>query len=160
MSAKRSQQHQAGPFQHPAPVCTCVPRPSQPYRNRTLPPRCAALSNRNAKTDRAGADFAPPDVPSLPVTARHAPSDLWELHTGPCLWRGEPPFPTIHVWTRLLLFQQLLIDVMDLLDPDYVRVLAGRRVKLFPVAYDPLPKVCAHATGIRTARRRLQLFPC
>ena len=37
--------------------------------------------------------------------------------------------------------QQLLVDAIDLLDPDYVRVPANRRIRLSPVAYAPLPNV-------------------
>lgn len=41
----------------------------------------------------------------------------------------------------MLLLQQLLVDAIDLLDPDYVRVPANRRIRLAPVAYAPLPNV-------------------
>jgi hypothetical protein len=37
--------------------------------------------------------------------------------------------------------QQLLVDAIDLLDPDYVRVPMNRRIRLSPVAYAPLPNV-------------------
>lgn len=40
-----------------------------------------------------------------------------------------------------MLLQQLLVDTIDLLDPDYVRVPANRRIRLSPVAYAPLPNV-------------------
>lgn len=40
-----------------------------------------------------------------------------------------------------MLLQQLLVDAIDLLDPDYVRVPANRRIRLAPVAYQPLPNV-------------------
>lgn len=41
----------------------------------------------------------------------------------------------------MLLLQQLLVDAIDLLDPDYVRVPMNRRIRLSPVAYAPLPNV-------------------
>jgi hypothetical protein len=44
-------------------------------------------------------------------------------------------------WTRVLLLQQLLVDAIDLLDPDYVRVPKCRRVRLMPEYYAPLPNV-------------------
>lgn len=56
----------------------------------------------------------------------------------------KPP-PRTHArarrWTRVLLLQQLLVDAIDLLDPDYVRVPMNRRIRLSPVAYAPLPNV-------------------
>ncbi|KAL6750959.1 hypothetical protein V8C86DRAFT_758259 [Haematococcus lacustris] len=55
-----------------------------------------------------------------------------------CRWQGQPAFP-INRWTRLLLLQQLLVDTIDLLDPNFVRVPANRRVRLAPVKYGPLP---------------------
>lgn len=51
------------------------------------------------------------------------------------------PFVLLCRWTRVLLLQQLLVDAIDLLDPDYVRVPANRRIRLAPVAYAPLPNV-------------------
>eukprot|EP00879_Flechtneria_rotunda_P009843 GHRR01010295.1.p1 GENE.GHRR01010295.1~~GHRR01010295.1.p1 ORF type:complete len:468 (+),score=159.46 GHRR01010295.1:777-2180(+) len=73
-------------------------------------------------------------------------TDLAALLTGPS-WMGEPPAgsrdetATSHRWSRVLLLQQLLVDAIDLLDPDYVRVPANRRIRLAPVAYSPLPNV-------------------
>jgi hypothetical protein len=64
--------------------------------------------------------------------------DLAALLTGPC-WRGESP--GAHPWTRILLLQQLLVDTVDLLDPDFVRVAPSRRLRLSPVRYAPLPNV-------------------
>jgi hypothetical protein len=65
--------------------------------------------------------------------------DLAALLTGPS-WRGQPP-GAFNPWTRILLLQQLMIDTVDLLDPDYVRVGNSRRVRLSPVRYAPLPNV-------------------
>eukprot|EP00878_Enallax_costatus_P024023 GHUV01025610.1.p1 GENE.GHUV01025610.1~~GHUV01025610.1.p1 ORF type:complete len:472 (+),score=95.66 GHUV01025610.1:590-2005(+) len=91
-------------------------------------------------------------------------ADLAALLTGPS-WMGEPPapahspvrlnqttnsngragtakqLPPAERWSRVLLLQQLLVDTIDLLDPDYVRVPANRRIRLAPVAYAPLPNV-------------------
>ncbi|KAF8071343.1 hypothetical protein HT031_001427 [Scenedesmus sp. PABB004] len=67
-------------------------------------------------------------------------ADLAALLTGPS-WMGEPIAPAPHRWARVLLLQQLLVDAIDLLDPDYVRVPANRRIRLAPVAYSPLPNV-------------------
>lgn len=44
-------------------------------------------------------------------------SDIIDLCTGQT-WRGEGPFPC-NRWTRVLLLQQLLVELMDLLDPDW-----------------------------------------
>ena len=41
----------------------------------------------------------------------------------------------------MLFLQQLLVDAIDLLDPDYVRVPKSRRVRLMPEAYATLPNV-------------------
>lgn len=64
--------------------------------------------------------------------------DLVALLTGPS-WRGQPPGG--HPWTRILLLQQLLVDAVDLLDPDFVRVPPSRRLRLSPVRYAPLPNI-------------------
>ena len=37
------------------------------------------------------------------------------------LWEGEGPFP-LNDWTRVLLLQQLLVELIDLLDPDCIRI--------------------------------------
>lgn len=56
-------------------------------------------------------------------------------------WQGESPFP-LNRWTRVLLLQQLLVELMDLLDPDCNRVpLSDRRRRLMPVEYGSLPNV-------------------
>ncbi len=56
-------------------------------------------------------------------------------------WVGESPFP-LNRWTRVLLLQQLLIELMDLLDPDCNRIpLSDRRRRLMPVSYGSLPNV-------------------
>jgi hypothetical protein len=64
--------------------------------------------------------------------------DLVALLTGPS-WRGRPPGG--HPWTRVLLLQQLLVDCVDLLDPDFVRVPPSRRLRLSPLRYAPLPNL-------------------
>lgn len=72
--------------------------------------------------------------------------DLAALLTGPS-WMGEPAART-HRWTRVLLLQQLLVDAIDLLDPDYVRVPANRRIRLSPIAYAPLPNVQQYTAAL------------
>lgn len=64
--------------------------------------------------------------------------DLAALLTGPS-WRGQKPGG--HPWTRVLLLQQLLVDAVDLLDPDFVRVPPSRRLRLSPLRYAPLPNL-------------------
>ena len=57
------------------------------------------------------------------------------------LWEGEGPFP-LNDWTRVLLLQQLLVELIDLLDPDCIRITeADRRKRLMPVEYQPLPNI-------------------
>lgn len=57
------------------------------------------------------------------------------------LWEGEGPFP-LNKWTRVLLLQQLLVELIDLLDPDCIRITqADRRRRLMPVEYQPLPNI-------------------
>lgn len=57
------------------------------------------------------------------------------------LWEGEPPFP-VNRWTRVLLLQQLLVELIDLLDPDCIRITVNdRRKRLMPVEYAPLPNL-------------------
>jgi hypothetical protein len=48
----------------------------------------------------------------------------------------------------VLLLQQLLVDAIDLLDPDYVRVPANRRIRLSPIAYAPLPNVQQYTAAL------------
>ena len=56
-------------------------------------------------------------------------------------WRGQPAFP-FHRFTRLVLLQQqLLIEAVDVLNPQYVRISKARRVKLRPIKYGELPNV-------------------
>jgi hypothetical protein len=55
-------------------------------------------------------------------------------------WMGETAFP-LNKWSRVLLFQQLLVELMDLLDPDCVRLPLDRRRKLMPTNYGQLPNV-------------------
>ncbi|KAI8101382.1 hypothetical protein M9435_001488 [Picochlorum sp. BPE23] len=55
-------------------------------------------------------------------------------------WMGETAFP-LNKWSRVLLFQQLLVELMDLLDPDCVRLPLDRRKKLMPTNYGQLPNV-------------------
>lgn len=62
-----------------------------------------------------------------------------ELATGP-VWRGEGPFP-VGKWTRVLLLQQLLVELMDLLDPDCVRLPVDRRERLMPIKWGKLPRL-------------------
>ena len=73
-----------------------------------------------------------------PFTARLAPlrADVAALASGP-RWNGNRPFPTSR-WTRLLLLQQLLVEAMDLLDPDGARVPVSRRTPLAGVKFAPL----------------------
>ena len=66
-------------------------------------------------------------------------ADVVDLATGPP-WRGEGPFP-VGRWTRVLLLQQLLVELFDILDPDCVRLPASRRERLMPVAWGPLPRL-------------------
>lgn len=62
-----------------------------------------------------------------------------DLASGP-VWRGEGPFP-IGRWTRVLLLQQLLVELMDLLDPDCVRLPVDRRERLMPIKWGKLPRL-------------------
>jgi hypothetical protein len=63
-------------------------------------------------------------------------------------WMGQAPFP-INSWSRVLLLQQLLVEVIDLLDPDCVRLSLDRRARLATVGWSPLPRV-------EMMRKRLQ----
>jgi hypothetical protein len=48
----------------------------------------------------------------------------------------------LNKWTRVLLLQQLLVELIDLLDPDCIRITqADRRRRLMPVEYQPLPNI-------------------
>ncbi len=52
-------------------------------------------------------------------------------------------------WTRVLLFQQQLVDTIDLLDPDCVRLPMERRVRLRYVRVQPIfPSLSAHTINI------------
>ena len=70
--------------------------------------------------------------------ARMAPirSDIAALATGEP-WDGEGPFPAGR-WTRVILLQQLLVEAMDLLDPDALRVPSDRRTPLSGLRFVPL----------------------
>jgi hypothetical protein len=48
----------------------------------------------------------------------------------------------------VLLLQQLLVDAIDLLDPDYVRVPLNRRIRLSPIAYAPLPNMQQYTAAL------------
>ena len=76
--------------------------------------------------ERLGADPA--------FAARIAPlrADVAALASGP-RWGGVGPFPVTR-WTRLLLLQQLLVEAMELLDPQGARIPLGRRQPLYPFA--------------------------
>ena len=78
--------------------------------------------------------------------ARMAPirSDIAALASGEP-WDGEGPFPAAR-WTRVLLLQQLLVEAMELLDPDTLRVPADRRTPLSGLRFVPLLPV-AEAAG-------------
>lgn len=47
-------------------------------------------------------------------------------------------------WTRVLLLQQLLVELWDLLDPDCVRLSLDRRVRLMPINWAKLPRLEAY----------------
>lgn len=49
----------------------------------------------------------------------------------------------------MLLLQQILIDAQDLLDPTYVRVAKGRRTRLMPIEYGPLPALSEYQRKLR-----------
>lgn len=66
-------------------------------------------------------------------------ADAMHLATGP-VWRGEGPFP-VNRWTRVLLLQQLLVELMDLLDPDCVRLPIDRRQRLMAIRWGKLPRL-------------------
>lgn len=63
-------------------------------------------------------------------------------------WKGEAPFP-IGRWTRALLLQQLLVEVMDVLDPDCVRLSVARRQRLMPIKWGQLPSVSAYQKRLK-----------
>lgn len=77
--------------------------------------------------------------------ARLAPlrADVAALAAGP-RWGGSAPFP-VSRWTRLLLLQQLLVEAMELLDPEGARVPLGRRQPLSACAFSPLVEHSASA---------------
>ena len=47
--------------------------------------------------------------------------------------------------------QQLLIDTMDLLDPEHVRVAKSRRTRLMPIEYGPLPALSEYQRKLRVS---------
>ena len=56
----------------------------------------------------------------------------------PPWWQEQPtPFP-LNAWTRVLLLQQQLMDLLDLLDPSGLRVQPERRIRLSPLRYQEL----------------------
>ena len=77
--------------------------------------------------------------------ARLAPlrADVAVLASGP-RWGGSAPFP-VSRWTRLLLLQQLLVEAMELLDPEGARVPLGRRQPLSACGFSPLVEHSASA---------------
>lgn len=69
---------------------------------------------------------------------------------------GCAMYPSVFVlqsrrWTRVLLLQQMLIDAQDLLDPTYVRVPKGRRTRLMPIEYGPLPALSEYQRKLRVS---------
>lgn len=77
--------------------------------------------------------------PEFRLWFRRLETDATSLALGKP-WQGEGPFP-VGRWTRVLLLQQLLVELIDLLDPDLVRMPLDRRVRLCPIAWGPLPQV-------------------
>ena len=55
--------------------------------------------------------------------------------------------------------QQLLIDTMDLLDPEHVRVAKSRRTRLMPIEYGPLPALSEYQRKLRVSGG-LSICPC
>ena len=49
------------------------------------------------------------------------------------------------------MLQQLLIDTIDLLDPEYVRVPKIRRTRLMPIEYGPLPQLSEYQRKLRVS---------
>lgn len=63
-------------------------------------------------------------------------------------------------WTRLLLLQQLLVELIDLLDPDCVRLPLGRRVRLMPVSWASPPGLSEYQGRLQVGSLTwLVLFP-
>eukprot|EP00887_Chlorella_sp_A99_P002227 scaffold21.g2227.t1 len=60
-------------------------------------------------------------------------------------------------WTRVLLLQQLLVELMDLLDPDTVRLPMERRVRLMPIAWEPLPRLSDYQRRLQDLSRASDL---
>ncbi len=54
--------------------------------------------------------------------------------------------------------QQLMVDCIDLLDPDNVRVPDARRVRLSPVKYSPLPGVAEYQATLSALSAALDPF--
>jgi len=52
-------------------------------------------------------------------------------------------------WTRVLLLQQLLVELMDLLDPDCVRLPLDRRQRLMPINWGRLPRVTEYQQRLK-----------
>lgn len=95
------------------------------------------------------------DMPEFSTWFRPLEKELLALLTGP-KWAGQGPFP-LNRWSRALLLQQLLVDTMDLLDPDYVRVPESRRIRLAPVLYAPLPNVEQYKATLSRLFSRVEL---
>lgn len=74
-------------------------------------------------------------------------ADAIDLATGP-VWHGEGPFP-VGRFTRVLLLQQMLVEVMDLLDPDCVRLPMERRQRLMPINWGKLPRVAEYQQQLK-----------
>ena len=83
----------------------------------------------------------PPPVPKIE-------GDAAELAAGP-VWQGTMPFPAGR-WTRVLLLQQLLVEVFDLLDPDWCAAL--RRCMARPAAWPGRARQLRRT--VRTAAQR------
>ena len=73
------------------------------------------------------------------------------LATGPT-WLGEAPFPCGR-WTRILLLQQVLVELMDILDPDCVRLSVDHRQRLMPTKWGSLPNVSAYQSRLQELSR-------
>lgn len=73
------------------------------------------------------------------------------LVTGPT-WLGEAAFPTGR-WTRVFLLQQLLVELMDVLDPDCVRLSISNRQRLMPTKWGPLPNVSSYQARLQELGR-------
>ena len=74
-------------------------------------------------------------------------ANVRELAAG-FAWKGESPFPCGR-WSRVLLLQQLLVELMDVLDPDCVRLSLDRRQRLMPIRWGQLPGVSEYQKGLK-----------